>query len=185
MKRMCALQRLTNTPESCLPHAGFIDVQVHSKEKGIGKYGSLPRTAKEKHHAENVQCISSDKTSSKLLFPPIDCNQVGPAYTNVLKEEFQKGIPLEQNIPNISRHVDQKRFLLQERLSSNQSRYSLGEPLRCGSKINWRNLIVCYDSNCLKNHSHISRQMNITLCAETAPAIGPPDPGLATGIRKG
>ncbi|GFW21420.1 uncharacterized protein TNCV_1532441 [Trichonephila clavipes] len=147
----------------------------HLNVSGIGKYGSLPRTAKEKYHAENVQCISSDNRSCKLFFPPIDCNQVGPAYTNVPKEEFQKRIPREQNIPNclsipnLSRHMDQKRFLLQERPSSNQSRYSLGEPLRCGSAVNSRNLIACYDPNCLKNHSHMSRQMNnITLCAETA-----------------
>ncbi|GFR22183.1 uncharacterized protein TNCT_381 [Trichonephila clavata] len=151
----------------------------HLNISGIGKYGSLPRTAKEKHRAENVQYISSDNTNGKLFFPPSDCNQVGPAYTNFPKEEFQKRIIHREqiisncfSIPNLPRQVDQKRFLLQERPSSKQSRYSLGEPLRCGSAIDSRNLVVCYDPNCLKNHSHMSRQINTTtLCAETTSKV--------------
>ncbi|GBO24243.1 hypothetical protein AVEN_228014-1, partial [Araneus ventricosus] len=137
----------------------------HLNVSSITKYGSLPRTAKERFLSENADNTSSHSSNAfhKLFFPQAECNQGGPTYNNVPQEELQTMLPQSRekpycfSNPELPRQKNQRQLPQQWRPSSNPNRLSMGEPIRCVTsahpEIEPRNLVVCYDPNCevLKN----------------------------------
>ncbi|CAL1286896.1 unnamed protein product [Larinioides sclopetarius] len=146
----------------------------HLNVSNIAKYGSLPRTAKERFLSENTDNTSSHSGNAfhKLFFPQADCNQGGPTYNNVPQEELQTLLPQSReksycfSNPELPRQKNQRQFPQQPRPGSNPNRLSMGEPIRCGTlahpEIEPRNLVVCYDPNCevLRNQLRMKCPVN-------------------------
>lgn len=143
---------------------------------GIAKYGSLPRPSKtndERYRSGNgiqVPAADSYDIKTKLFFPPVENRHLGS--NHLTESEFQRKYlrKTDKNgcfsIPDLPRHIEQRKHIQQERIGSNQNvthRFSMGEGRMMSTVVETRSLDG-RRHDFLKEHSQTLQSRNI-ICA--------------------